>query len=156
MPCTLTTVLQTRVASSPWTNNEQELFEYDVDTIRRHKTKHPFRFNQNQMYGFLSNVYNWSGIHPLTDPRGLPPDLDLRWAGEYLLLERGKHQVFSYVTLEELLRFDYELVYFDILFNQERSVRSVLGPRFFEHLAQITNLNTQRDLQCRVVLSFNY
>lgn len=156
MSCTLTTVLQTRDSvSKPWTNNKSELFPYRKDELHTSKLAHPFRFSHLQVHGFLSNVYNWSGIPSLTDPRGLPSDIKSGWEGENLLLERGKHHVFSYVEIPELLRYDYDRVYFDILFNKDRTVRTALDLPFFDHLFTLTNLHNE-GLEVRVVMSFNY
>lgn len=63
------------------------------------------------LFGFLADIRNYSCVPPITNTRGLPPDIskELRntWEDEY-----DRHSP-SYVYLKELLDFDYSQVFED-------------------------------------------
>lgn len=67
----------------------------------------PFDWRSYSLYGFLAGVRNYSGIPPISNPRGLPAD-----SSETVKRERDDwdfdgHST-SYLTVEELLEFDYD------------------------------------------------
>lgn len=65
----------------------------------------PFDWRSYGMFAFLAGVRNYSDIRPISMPRGLPEDFDNGedGEGEYV----GDHS-FSWLTLKELLDFDYD------------------------------------------------
>ena len=64
----------------------------------------PFDWRSYGMYAFLAGVRNYSAVTPLSEPRGLPDDVDYVEDAEHWL---GEHS-FSWLSLDELLSFDYE------------------------------------------------
>ena len=64
---------------------------------------HPFEDGRSYaLFGWLAGVRNYSAVTPLSKPRGLPPDT----VAPREMFEDYYHSA-SYVTLDELLRFDY-------------------------------------------------
>lgn len=62
------------------------------------------------LFGFLANIRNYSAIPPLSAPRGLPDGFELApydEAGAYPPSGYLGEHSFSWVTIEELLAFDY-------------------------------------------------
>lgn len=64
----------------------------------------PFDWRCYGMYAFLAGVRNYSGVTPIAEPRGLPPDTSYVETDEDWL---GEHS-FSWLSLDELLAFDYD------------------------------------------------
>jgi hypothetical protein len=66
----------------------------------------PFDWRSYGMFGFLADVRNYSAVPPISQPRGLPTDFtaDMDEFGGCFL---GDHS-FSWLSLDELLAFDYD------------------------------------------------
>lgn len=69
----------------------------------------PFGWRNYGVFGFLAGVRNYSGVTPISEPRGLPDDLepgasDDYWEDECWL---GDHS-HSWLSVAELAAFDYD------------------------------------------------
>lgn len=67
----------------------------------------PFDWRSYGMYGFLADVRNYSGIEPISKPRGLPNDLTpiIKNTAKMWGLDGHSH---SWLTVAELLAFNYD------------------------------------------------
>lgn len=79
----------------------------------------PFDWRSYGMYGFLADVRNYSAIPPIAEQRGLPDDAppeddEVQWLGEHS---------FSWLSMEELLAFNYDKPV------EDRRVTKQLGER---------------------------
>jgi hypothetical protein len=63
------------------------------------------------MFGWLADVRNYAMIPPLSQPRGLPPDVSDEIAALYH--RTGDNHSCSWVLLEELSKFDYDATFED-------------------------------------------
>lgn len=121
----------------------------------------PFDWRWYGMFGFLANVRNYSEVPPLAEPRGLPPDADYdeerdgdRWLGAHS---------FSWLSLDELLAFDYDQTFEDRRYAAQTgpnlwnggataepghgkitTYRKFLGAAFFEDLRKLKEAGAER------------
>lgn len=132
---------------------------------------HPARLPLAQNYtlfGWLADVRNYAQVPPLTARRGLPIDADR----ELLQMAdaagaRGCY-AFSWVSLRELLAFDYDATFEDRRtsnaagprgdtvppgMGERTSYRAALGPSLFECIRKLQALGEPDDL--RVVFWFD-
>ena len=109
-------------------------------------------------FAFLAGVRNYAGITPIVSQRGLPDDFEGdegdRWPGDHS---------FSWLSLDELLAFDYEAMMEDrrvtrrlpsgIISGGEtcepgqgvaQTYREFLGPWFFKDLAAMQAAGAER------------
>lgn len=107
----------------------------------------PFEWRHYAMFAFLAGVRNYEGIEPIVEPRGMPPD-----ASHEALAKRSYWvgHTPSFVTLRELVEFDYDRPMSKI---SSATYREVLGDRFFLHLKSVQRLGAPDDV--RVVFFFN-
>lgn len=122
----------------------------------------PFNWRNYAMFGFLSNVRNDSQSGYISEPKGLPLDSDY--------LETLKHDTIffketlreeiesngkgsSFVTLKELLSFDYSKRFFDARHGVETSYSDFLSEGFFLHIEEMKQLGNPSDV--RFVFWFN-
>lgn len=68
---------------------------------------HPWTIRSYRLFGFLAGVRNYSGIQPLSAPRGLPAGIadETAAANKYWDTDGHSH---SWLTLAELLAVDYD------------------------------------------------
>jgi hypothetical protein len=81
---------------------------------------HFFDWRSYSNFAFLAGVRNYSDITPISDPRGLPEDAadsDDEYGGA-----RGGDHSFSWLSLEELLAFNYDAI------TEDRRVTVQIGP----------------------------
>jgi hypothetical protein len=99
----------------------------DIHSIAQRKTDagwedldfSPFESRIYGVFGFLADVRNYSAVPPLSPPRGLPDDFvdsEERWVGDHS---------FSWLSIEELLAFDYDQPV------EDRRVTRQEGPNFW-------------------------
>jgi len=81
----------------------------------------PFDWRSYGMYAFLAGVRNYSAVKPIAEPRGLPEDADYREDDDHWL---GEHS-FSWLSLDELLAFDYSQT------MEDRRVTRQIAPNVF-------------------------
>ena len=111
---------------------------------------------------FLAGVRNYSAIVPIADPRGFPADACQEARTEFA--EEGEHAVAaSWLSLAELQTFDYDCKIEDRRVSRRSpqgwvdhavtadpgqgsitTYREYLGPGYFEEIARLTALGTER------------
>lgn len=90
-----------------WANGETA--NPDADYMKGWGEGEPFGNRSYRVFAFLAGVRNYSGVTPISEPRGLPddiqsPDDDEYWLGDYS---------FSWLSLAELEEFNYESMMID-------------------------------------------
>ena len=112
------------------------LDDYDKKLRKKESGSEPFDWRSYAVFGFLAGVRNYSHSEPITERRGLPYDSEYlnettedAWGGlesrRSDLTEPGSYHSHSYLTLKELLEFDYEKKFWD------RRVMKQEGPNCF-------------------------
>jgi len=82
--------------------------------------------NRNySLFGWLADVRNYSAVTPISDPRGVPNGIseDARKEIEYWGIDGHSH---SWLTLKELLEYDYDQVI------EDRRVTREIAPNVFD------------------------
>lgn len=117
-----------------WVRVTEPLFE-DYDDK---KTTEPFAWRSYAVFGFLADVRNYSCCKPICEPKGLPDDSEYinrispyGYGGTFkeALQEDYNCHSFSWLTLNELLDFDYEQTFCD------RRVSKQVSPRGWNNAA---------------------
>ena len=93
------------------------------------------------LFGVLANVRNYGELPYISDPRGFPEDVELDdtiCAYEILGRWLGDHS-FTYLTLAELLSFDYDQKCFNKrdLQTEPEPLRDYLPDEYFVNLKQL-------------------
>ena len=125
----------------------------------------PFDWRQYGMFGWLAGVRNYSGVEPISLPRGVPDDVGQlegwpRIEDEGLYL--GDHS-YSWFSVEELLAVDYDQVVEDRRVSRQvahnlfsgaetcepgegeyMKLRTFLGPQFMADLDMLRALGAER------------
>ena len=123
------------------------------------------------IFGFLANVRNYSEVPCISEPRGLPDD----WSQDYtesLGLNCGDYHSYSWLTLSELLNYDYNIVFWDRRISRVMStgwidgaataasgegrmikIRDFLGNYFFDELFRMLELGDSDNV--RVIFWFD-
>jgi len=123
---------------------------------------HPFDWRSYRLYGWLAGVRNYSAVTPLSKPRGLPGDASASLKEKYN--DDDDYHSASWVSLEELLEFDYDAMVEDRRVStphtgnatcapgegETMTYREFLGKNFFEELGKLKEIGT-----CRVVFWFD-
>jgi hypothetical protein len=123
------------------------------------------------IYGFLADVRNYSHSPVIAEPRGLPDDVDMTAEEREDWADGWQHGA-SWLTLAELLAFDYEQVFWDRRIEREISpgcfdgaalaeegegehvtMRDFLGEWYFGQLEMLGTLGTPEDV--RIVFWFD-
>lgn len=116
----------------------------------------PFGWRSYGMFGFLADVRNYSAVPPIAAQRGLPEDFDPE------AHDVGDHS-YSWLTVEELLAFDYDQPLEDRRVTRQTSTgiwngghtaepgggemttfRAFLGQCFFDDLEQLKAIGAGR------------
>jgi len=136
------------------------LTQWEVQTSGKTHTNRPFKWRNYNMFGFLANVKNLSVCEFLSQGRGCPTD-----SPTVLRPSDPQYEGFhshTYVTLKELLDFDYDKVFEDrraanstVEEGKGKKVRyrEFLGDHFFEHLTALKELGFPENV--RIVLWFD-
>jgi hypothetical protein len=118
----------------------------------------PFMWRNYCMFGFLADYCNYHDIPSLTGLRGLPKDIDPRIRLMYNLDVSFLDS--SWLLLSELIDFDYDQTFedrreitghddFGVCYSNkivpvgqgiQKTIRDVLGERFFQNLEQLKKL----------------
>lgn len=117
---------------------------------------HPFDRRSYSLFGFLANVYNLSQSPFITDFRMFPAD-SLRFDEKYLdeLIEDGYFGM-SWVTLKELLDYNYEVIFINKREGSKPepvSMREFLGEGYFEELESLKKLGDSNNI--RIIFYFD-
>jgi hypothetical protein len=83
------------------------------------------------IFGFLADVRNYSHSPVISEPRGLPEDVSdaVRDADDW-----SDHHSHSWLTLAELLAYDYEQVFWDRRITRDGNGAALAGEGEGEHL----------------------
>lgn len=157
MSCDIYAFAEAR-SNNKWEKVENKIFS----TYQGEKTDEPFSVRSYSLFGFLADVRNYSCCPVIAEPKGLPDD------SEYLNSIGGENWVSdggsaSYLTLKELLEFNYDQVFEDrrvekqtatITLGKKTTVRKHLnGSRFFQNSEALKTLGKPEDV--RVVFYFD-
>lgn len=117
----------------------------------------PFGWQDYGLFGWLADVRNLSEVPPIAEPRGLPDDVSDGVRKEYDDWYGDGHS-YSWLTVGELLAFDYDVTFEDRRVTtghvgRTETLRGFLGDRFFRDLDTLRALNEQRPT--RVVFWFD-
>jgi hypothetical protein len=159
MGCDIHSVCQV-FKDGKWSDVTDEIFQY----YNNEKCSEPFVFRNYGVFGFLANVINYSFVPYLDNPRGLPKDITL--GGEYEDYKYGEHS-FSWLSLEELLAFDYDKTFEDRRCMRDGNgaadsgpgngkivtYREFLGKNFFLDLEVMKSLGDPKNV--RIVFGFD-
>lgn len=85
----------------------------------------PFDWRSYALYGWLANVRNYSGLVPISERRGLPEAVSLEVKDKHALWDCDAHST-SWLTVEELLAFDYDQP------CEDRRVSRQIGPNHWD------------------------
>ena len=103
----------------------------------------PFDWRSYDIYGFLAGVRNRSCITPIVEPRGIPDDASEEIIKLYNRDPENCHSS-SYLTVEELLAYDYDRSITEIEEYWEegdeedpKTIREFLGTFFFDDLKSL-------------------
>lgn len=128
----------------------------NIETLEWEYVKdiNPFqRRGDYEVYSFLANVRNYNRCIPIDDPRSLPINISYE---VYKIYYEGRVDNYSesYLSLEEILKFDYEK---DCRIGEDHEVvpsyKEFLGENFFKELEQLKTLGPIDDI--RIVFWFN-
>jgi hypothetical protein len=97
-----------------------------VDFGRNRYDKSPFGWRSYGVFGFLADVRNYSRVPTIAECRGLPDDVSDYVRQQYEEWQSDAHSA-SWVTVKELLDFDYDREFEDL-----RVVRQT-GPNSWNH-----------------------
>lgn len=122
----------------------------------------PFDWRNYGLFGFLAGVRNYSDVTPLSEPRGFPHDASRKVKQDYAEWMSDAHSA-SWLTIEELLAFDYDAEMEDRRITVQLApnhwhggmtaepgggemvtYRAFLGQHFFDDLAKLTNAGAER------------
>jgi hypothetical protein len=119
----------------------------------------PFDWRSYDMYAFLAGVRNGSCITPIVEPRGIPDNASEEIVSLYNIDPENFHSS-SYLTVEELLAFDYDRSISDIEEYLEegdeedpKTIREFLGTFFFDDLESLKSIG--KPSMVRVIFWFN-
>lgn len=164
-----------------------ELDDFGKEYEKREKTECPFDWRSYSMFAFLAGVRNYDHCEPISEPKGLPKNsefLNSLTADEgYGAISQYEHIMdwdyhsHSFLTLEELLDFDYDRSFWNrritrIIYREDGSVagsngaciaeegegrivtyRENLGEHFFKVIEELKQLGNPEDV--RVVFWFD-
>lgn len=125
----------------------------------------PFGWRSYAVFGFLAGVRNYSGVVPISLPRGLPVDIKVPH-GEDFEYWLGDHS-HSWLSVAELEAFDYDALVEDRRYTGQRALlwggaitsgpctaepgngkmmtwREFLGDSFFEDVAELRRIGADR------------
>lgn len=157
-----------RKLNGKWLKVEEGFIELSEDHKRiykKEKGNEPFDWRSYSMFAFLANVRNFDCCEPISEPKGWPEDsvfLDSMYERNDIYedepmtnkqdIESYAHS-WSYLTLKELLDFDYDKTFWDKREEEITSYREKLGREFFKQLEELKQLGEPEDV--RVVFWFD-
>ena len=123
-------------------------------------TGEPFGWRSYSVFAFLAGVRNYSGITPISEPRGLPDDLKLPAEDDDVDAWLGDHS-YSWLSVAELDAFDYHAEVEDRRMSEHGQLgtgprtaapgeglrmpwREFLGRAFFHDLAELKRIGADR------------
>lgn len=171
MSCDIYAFAEVKGKNNKWEKVNDKIFP----TYYGEKTDEPFSVRSYSLFGFLANVRNYAYCPVIAQPKGLPND------SEYLNSIGGENWVSdggnaSYLTLKELLEFDYEQVFENKRMAKQTSSNSwtgahitttdkgqkmtvkehLEGSRFFQNLEVLKTLGEPEDVRVLFYFDDNY
>lgn len=142
------------------------LSDWEKEYYKKDKGEHPFDWRSYSMFAFLAGVRNYDHCEPISEPKGLPNDISDDVKEEYERWIYDAHSA-SFLTVKELLDFDYDEVFWNrrVMKNNNGAslaeegegshvtYRENLGESFFIHLNELKELGNPEDV--RVVFWFD-
>jgi hypothetical protein len=124
------------------------------------ETAEPFEVRDYGLFGFLADVRNYSHSPVITEPRGIPDDADLTDEEREEFADGWYHSA-SWLTLAELLAYDYDQVFWDRRVTKDGngaalaeggegehlSLREFLGQGYFDRLDLLAALGRPEDVR---------
>jgi hypothetical protein len=147
------------------------LDDFDKDWYKKEKGDSPFNWRSYSMFAFLAGVRNYDHCTPISEPKGLPSDVSDEIKADYVRWDGDAHSE-SFLTLKELLDFDYDQKFWNRRVMKQVSdnhwngaalaeegegtiltYRENLGSWFFTHLNDLKALGEPEDV--RIVFWFD-
>ena len=159
MGCDIHTFVERRQPGGHWER-------VSVDMGRDRYENDPFGWRSYGMFGFLAGVRNYSAVPPISASRGLPKDTSVGVLVEWDKWGMYAHSA-SWLTLAELLAFDYEAEFEDRRVTRGidggaranpgegtlTTFREFLGEELFSDLGRLETLGDPKDT--RIVFWFD-
>lgn len=150
MGCDIHTVCEVKQAGG-WSSVIDAFFVNYYSDIMGQPAKicSPFDFRNYNMFACLAGVRNnYHAAMPISEPKGLPDDASAHTMELYDDWIGDAHSA-SYLTLRELIEFDYSQQFG----NSGKTYREIIGDIFFTHIEQMKELGGLDDV--RVVFFFD-
>jgi hypothetical protein len=152
--------------TSKWEKFDKDIFHAD-NWFKEHFKKEfnnvPFDWRSYNMYGFLANVRNYAESEFISCDRGIPEDscyrdkeIEVDGYGTYIDIHsyfRDQHSV-TWITVDELLKFDYEKRFYNRRDNETTSYRDFLYGSYFRDLEVLKTIN-ENPAHVRLVFGFD-
>lgn len=176
MGCNIHSFAETKV-NGKWekVGEHFSLGEWEKKCYKKEKNDSPFDWRSYSMFAFLADVRNYDHCEPISEPKGIPDDVCKEIKSEYEDWKSDAHSS-SYLTLKELLDFDYDKVFWNRRISRtthnengvsytngaslaeegEGSIvtyRENLGDFFFTHLSELKKLGDPENV--RIVFWFD-
>ena len=157
MGCDIHSIIEVRRDDGLWQHFEEEIFP--VEPERDAFGYEPFWWRHYELFAFLAGVRNEYGCTPISAPRGFPLESGyLQAETEYGTtnaqeIKRFQYHSVSWMSLKELLDFDYGTTFFHLRYKQHLSYVDFLGRRYFLLLDQLRLLGDPEAV--RVVFWFD-
>ena len=152
-------------------SDQFSLDEFDKKWYRKEKGDNPFGWRNYSIFAFLADVRNYDHCTPISEPKGLPDDISDEVKEKADDWDGNGHS-HSFLTLKELLDFDYDKsfwnrrvtkqiapnVWNDSSLAEEGEGKIItysenLGDWFFIHLEELKMLGDPEDV--RIVFWFD-
>lgn len=147
------------------------LGEWEKTYYKKEKGDNPFDWRSYSMFAFLADVRNYDHCDPISKPRGIPDDVCIEIKENFKDWEGSCHSE-SYLTLKELLDFDYDKEFWNRRITKQTGLnswngaslakegegeivtyRENLGEMFFIHLKELEKLGEFNEV--RIVFWFD-
>lgn len=173
MGCDIHIIAEVR-EDGTWKANTREVFPLDEWEREYYKKSHaevPFDWRSYSMFGLFANVRNYDHCTSIAAPRGIPEDASEAYKSHERDWEGDGHS-HSYLTLRELIEFDYDKVFWNRRITRQEgpntfngaaianegegrhlSQRENLGEQYFQHLEALKTLGAPDDV--RIVFFFD-
>ena len=127
--------------------------EWDRNYYKKDFNDSPFDWRSYPMFWFLADVRNYSNSEYLSEAKGLPDDISKEVQEKADDWEGDGHS-HSWLSVKELLDFDYDKTFFYDLEKETETYTSFLGKHFFDDLEILKNLDENPE-NVRVVFWFD-
>ena len=151
-------------------NDHFKLDDYDKKYYKKEKGDEPFGWRSYSMFAFLADVRNYDHCEPISEAKGFPENASEEVKKEYDDWFGDAHSA-SYLTLQELLDFDYDKGFWNRRVTKKTSYgyngaslaeegegkiityKDNLGQGFFDVIEELKELGKPEDV--RIVFWFD-